>query len=83
MNTDQTIHEKVLELSKHMEAIHYILKYSSYAPTGFIGADEFATVVNAAMMDGQNNLINQFISNIEGVAEGSIIAQPEGLSKLN
>jgi hypothetical protein len=70
----QTMAQKKMAFasSPHVEAVVQLLQECGGVPK-LIGNSEFETVVNAATLDAQQNLITKFINTIDAIKQGSLV----------
>lgn len=57
--------------SEHLPAVLQLLKECGGVPK-LLGESEFETVVNAATLDAQQEMITKFISAIDAIKQGSL-----------
>ncbi len=57
--------------SEHVEAVVAILRESA-GVAKLVGDTEFETVVNAATLDAQANMVNKFLNQIDFIKKGGL-----------
>lgn len=77
MDPEQSLKQKKIAFaqSEHIEAVIALLKDSG-GVAKLIGESEFETVVNAATLDAQQNMITKFINSIDFIKKGGLHNQP-------
>lgn len=70
----QTMEQKKMAFasSSHIEAVVKMLQECGGVQK-LIGDSEFETVVNAATLDAQQNMITKFINMIDAIKKGSLV----------
>lgn len=70
---EQSLKQKKISFaqSDHIEAVIAILKECGGVPK-LLGDTEFETVVNAATLDAQSNMITKFINTLDFIKKGGL-----------
>lgn len=61
--------------SDHVETALQLLKESTHQGP-LLGATEYETVINAARLDAQSDMINKFINTIDSIKRGGLFEKP-------
>ncbi len=73
MDPEQTLKQKKIAFaqSEHIEAVVALLREAGGVDK-LIGETEFATVVNAATLDAQANIITKFLNQVDFIKQGGL-----------
>ncbi len=74
-DTEQSINQKKIAFaqSAHIEAVLALLRESAGVPI-LVGETEYETVVNAVTLDAQQNLIKNFINQLDFIKKGGLVS---------